>query len=59
MSGIVQCDKCGNIMFGSNGKNFDDRETRFYRCPKCGYNYLTGFRFNKITEQNVKFIRIL
>ena len=53
MSSIVQCNKCGNIMFGSNGG-----ETTLYRCPKCGYNYLTGLRFNKLTEQYVKYIKM-
>lgn len=55
MSSIVQCDKCGNIMFGSN---LDGRETTLFRCPNCGYNYLTGLRFNKLTEQFVKYIKI-
>ena len=55
MSSIVQCDKCGNIMFGSN---LAGRETTLFRCPKCGYIYLTGLRFNKLTEQYVKYIKI-
>ena len=58
MTSIVQCDKCGNLMFGSQPNNLDGRETTFYRCPKCGYNYLAGLRVNKLTEETVKYIRI-
>ena len=54
MSSIIQCDKCGNLM-----KIFDGGENTLYRCPKCGYSYLAGFRFNKLTEQNVKFVKVL
>ena len=58
MSNIVQCDKCGNIMFGTHASNLDGRETTLYRCPMCGYNYSTGFRFNKLTEKYVKFVKM-
>lgn len=58
MSSIVQCDKCGNLMFSTSAINFDGGETKIYRCSKCGYNYQNGFRFNKLTEQTVKYIRI-
>lgn len=55
----VICDKCGTKMDqnpcdGSFGIN-----ATLFTCPKCGFTYETGFRYNPFIQEYVKYYKYL
>ena len=53
----TKCDKCGDLMNDSTINREDSLECTKYRCFKCGYSYESGFRYNKLIKQKVKYVR--
>lgn len=53
----IKCDICGDFL----NANFINREgcsecTQHY-CSKCGYQYETGFRYNLLIKQFIRYVR--
>ncbi|MFW9826654.1 MAG: hypothetical protein ACFFEY_03430 [Candidatus Thorarchaeota archaeon] len=57
MSANTKCDKCGCQMTNIPIKKLNKTNCIHHLCSKCGHSYETGLRYNRITDQNIKYIR--
>lgn len=55
----ISCDKCGSTMVGKRLDRSDESKITIFSCSRCGYNFESGFRFNKLINQYVKYIKFL
>ena len=53
----TKCDKCGDLMNHNTIEREDCLESTQYRCSKCGNCYESGFRYNRLLKQKVKYVR--
>ena len=53
----TKCDKCGDLMNQDIIEREDCLECTQYRCSKCGYCYESGFRYNRLIKQTVKYVK--
>ncbi|MFW9988238.1 MAG: hypothetical protein ACFFC3_06245 [Candidatus Odinarchaeota archaeon] len=52
----IYCDKCGHPMKGDVIYKEDNKDCTHYYCSKCGFNYESGFRYNALMKQYIKYI---
>jgi len=53
----INCEKCGYTLSRNNSLRSDGGKLTQHQCSQCGYCYESGFRYNKIIKQYVKYVR--
>ena len=53
----ISCIKCGGSMSSNNILRSDGNKLTQHYCNSCGYHYESGFRYNSLTKQYIKYIR--
>jgi uncharacterized Zn finger protein len=53
----TKCDKCGDLMMDNVINRQYCLESTQHHCDKCGYFYESGFRYNILIKQFVKYVR--
>ncbi|MFX1364209.1 MAG: hypothetical protein ACFFCE_04065 [Promethearchaeota archaeon] len=53
----IYCDKCGHLMKDDVLFKEDNKECIQYYCSKCGFKYESGFRYNSLIKQYIRYIR--
>jgi len=51
------CDKCGYLMKDDAIYRENAKECTQHSCSKCGNCYESGFRYNSLTKQYIKYLR--
>ena len=51
------CDKCGYLMKENSISREAFKEYTQHHCSKCGNRYESGFRYNSLTKQYIKYLR--
>ncbi|MFX1317316.1 MAG: hypothetical protein ACFE9T_15745 [Promethearchaeota archaeon] len=51
------CEKCNSVMSDTYLTHLDGTTYILHCCFECGYHYESGFRYNKLTKQFVKYVR--
>lgn len=57
MAITISCIKCGSSMSSKDTLRSDGGKSTQHQCDRCGYNYESGFRYNLLTKQYIKYIR--
>lgn len=53
----MKCEKCGDLMNDNIIHRENCLECTQHHCSKCGYKYETGFRYNSLIKQHIKYVR--
>ncbi len=51
------CDNCGYLMKDDAIYRVDFKDCTQHYCTKCGNCYESGFRYNTLTKQYIKYVR--
>jgi len=51
------CDKCGDHMMDNVINRQYCLESIQHHCSRCGYHYESGFRYNTLTKQYIRYVR--
>ena len=51
------CDKCGDLMKDDAIYREYIKECTQHHCSKCGNCYESGFRYNSLIKQYIKYVR--
>ncbi len=53
----IFCTKCGSAMLNNDILRSDGGKLTQYQCSQCGNCFESGFRYNRLTKQFVKYVR--
>ena len=51
------CTKCGSTMLNNDILRSDGGKSTQYQCSQCGNCFESGFRYNKLIKEFVKYVR--